>query len=273
MAGIDLPVTPERREIVVTEPVPGLDPRTPFTIDFASTFYFHAEGQGLLMGMSDPELIPEAVERRTPALSSVGIASGWAGLYEITPDHNALIGESDEISRFLYATGFSGHGFLMGPAVGEVVRDLYHGHRPVVDVSALDVRRFGPAAPGPSSTSSSDTEEPPMTLPNRDELTTLAEDVVARCGVELARGDRTATSPVNGEVLSSLAYADGRRRRGRPARARGVPGVAQGAGARPAALSSSGGASCSPSTRTTWPRWSASRSARSPPRPAARSRR
>ena len=65
-----------------------------------------------------------------------------SGLYENTPDHNALIGEADEVDRFLYATGFSGHGFLMGPAVGEVVRDLYLGRRPVVDVSGLDVRRF-----------------------------------------------------------------------------------------------------------------------------------
>jgi len=142
MVGVDLPVTPERREIVVTEPIPGLDPRTPFTIDFASTFYFHAEGAGLLMGMSDPDLLPEAVERRVPSLSSVGVASGWTGLYENTPDHNALIGEADEVDRFLYATGFSGHGFLMGPAVGEVVRDLYLGRHPVVDVSGLDVRRF-----------------------------------------------------------------------------------------------------------------------------------
>ncbi len=142
MVGVDLPVTPERRDIVVTEPIPGLDPRTPFTIDFASTFYFHAEGRGLLMGMSDTDLMPEAVERRTPALGGVGVAGGWSGLYENTPDHNALIGEAEEVSRFLYATGFSGHGFLMGPAVGEVVRDLYHGDRPVVDVGGLDVRRF-----------------------------------------------------------------------------------------------------------------------------------
>jgi sarcosine oxidase subunit beta len=142
MAGVDLPVTPERREIVVTEPVAGLDPATPYTIDYGSTFYFHREGRGLLMGMSDPELIPAAVERRAPALRDVGVASGWAGLYEMTPDHNALIGEAEGVSRFLYATGFSGHGFLMGPAVGEVVRDLYHGRPLVVDVSALDVRRF-----------------------------------------------------------------------------------------------------------------------------------
>ena len=66
----------------------------------------------------------EAIERRAPALSEVGLGGGWAGLYEMTPDHNALVGEADGVSRFLYATGFSGHGFLMGPAIGEVMRDL-----------------------------------------------------------------------------------------------------------------------------------------------------
>jgi len=156
-AGIDLPVTPVRRQIVVTDPLPGLDPRTPFTIDFGSSFYFHGEGKGLLLGMSDPHETPgfklnrcddwllsvgEAMEHRTPALIDVGIASGWAGLYEMTPDHNALIGEADNVSRFLYATGFSGHGFLMGPAVGEVMRDLYLGDCPFLDISGLDALRF-----------------------------------------------------------------------------------------------------------------------------------
>ncbi len=60
----------------------------------------------------------------------------------MTPDHNALIGEAEEVTRFLYATGFSGHGFLMGPAVGEVMRDLYLGRPPVVDVSSLSADRF-----------------------------------------------------------------------------------------------------------------------------------
>ena len=157
MAGVDLPVVPLRRQILTTEPMDGLDPDTPFTIDFTTSLYFHGEGRGLLLGMSDPDETPGfklsrsdswlprlggAIERRAPALSEVGIASGWAGLYEMTPDHNALIGESAKVSRFLYATGFSGHGFLMGPAVGEVIRDLYHGVQPVVDVSALDISRF-----------------------------------------------------------------------------------------------------------------------------------
>ncbi|MGY1727877.1 NAD(P)/FAD-dependent oxidoreductase [Geodermatophilus sp. SYSU D01062] len=163
-AGVDLPVSPLRRQILVTEPVPGLDPHTPFTIDFGTSFYFHREGEGLLMGMSDPDETPgfrltrsdawlprlgEAIERRAPALAGVGVASGWAGLYEMTPDHNALIGRAADVEGFLYATGFSGHGFLMGPAVGEVVRDLYVGAQPFVDVSGFDVRRFAGAGVRP----------------------------------------------------------------------------------------------------------------------------
>jgi sarcosine oxidase subunit beta len=63
----------------------------------------------------------------------------------MTPDHNALIGRADAVENFLYATGFSGHGFLMGPAVGEVLRDLYLGEQPFVDISALSAARFANA--------------------------------------------------------------------------------------------------------------------------------
>lgn len=164
LAGVELPVRPLRRQILVTEPVPDLPPGLPMTIDFGTSFYFHPEGPGLLMGMSDPEeefgfhlsrtdswlpRLGAAVSRRAPALSEVGIAHGWAGLYEVTPDHNAVVGEAAGVSRFLYATGFSGHGFLQGPAIGEVLRDLVLRREPVVDVSALDVRRFAEAAARP----------------------------------------------------------------------------------------------------------------------------
>ena len=157
MVGVDLPVEPLRRQILTTEPMPDLDPHTPFTIDFSTSFYFHGEGQGLLLGMSDPHETPgfklttsddwlaglgDAIERRAPAIGDVGLGAGWAGLYEMTPDHNALVGEAEGVSRFLYATGFSGHGFLMGPAIGEVMRDLYLGRTPVVDVSSLTAHRF-----------------------------------------------------------------------------------------------------------------------------------
>lgn len=164
MAGVDLPVDPVRREILVTEPVPDLPAQVPFTIDFSTSLYFHREGPGLLAGMSNPHeepgyrlerseewlgMLAEAVDRRVPVLTEVGVASGWAGLYEVTPDHNALIGEAEGVSRFLYATGFSGHGFLQGPAVGEVVAALHRGAQPSIDVSTLDVRRFRENAPRP----------------------------------------------------------------------------------------------------------------------------
>jgi sarcosine oxidase, subunit beta len=166
-AGVDLPVAGLRRHVALTDPVAGLDPATPFTIEHSSSYYFHREGGGLLMGLPDRtdewtedarrdeawlEQLGEAVERRTPVLADAGIGIGWAGLYEMSPDHNALIGEArrpGDPSRFLYATGFSGHGFLMAPAVGEVVADLVLQRTPAVDVSALAVDRFDADAARP----------------------------------------------------------------------------------------------------------------------------
>ncbi len=81
-------------------------------------------------------------ERRLPCLLDMGLAGGWKGFYEVTPEHNALVGEAAEASRFLYATGFSGHGFLQGPAVGEIMRDLVLDREPFVDVKPLSLERF-----------------------------------------------------------------------------------------------------------------------------------
>jgi len=161
MVDVDLPVTPLRRQILFTEPIDALPAHLPMTIDFATSFYFHREGPGLLMGMSDPNEQPgfsvettddwipalmSIVRRRAPRIADAGIRGGWAGLYEMTPDHNAIIGEAHEVSRFLYATGFSGHGFLQGPAVGEILRDLVLRRPTSVDITPLSVDRFDASA-------------------------------------------------------------------------------------------------------------------------------
>ena len=161
MVEVELPVSPVRRQILFTEAIDGLPADLPMTIDFESSFYFHREGPGLLMGMSDPGEMPgfsvetsddwipglmDVVRRRAPRIADVGIRGGWAGLYEMTPDHNAIIGEAASVSRFLYATGFSGHGFLQGPAVGEILRDMVLRRPTFVDVSPLSVERFDAAA-------------------------------------------------------------------------------------------------------------------------------
>jgi sarcosine oxidase subunit beta len=162
LAGVDLPVEPLRRQILISEPLPAdllavLPDTVPMTIDAGTTFYFHREGPGLLLGMSyqdeEPGFRPEyseewlpdlmaAIAVRAPALLDLGIAHRWVGMYEVTPDHNALLGESAHVSRFLYATGFSGHGFLQGPAVGEVIRDLYLGTETIIDVTPFTADRF-----------------------------------------------------------------------------------------------------------------------------------
>jgi sarcosine oxidase subunit beta len=161
--GVELPVQPYLREVGFTASSEGLPPTIPLTVDFTSGLYFHREGPGLLFGMADRKQPPgfdapadptwlekviEVAERRLPSLLDMGIAGGWKGYYEVTPDHNALVGEAS-VSRFLYATGFSGHGFLQGPAVGEIVRDLLLRREPFVDVSPLSVERFAHAAPRP----------------------------------------------------------------------------------------------------------------------------
>jgi len=161
LVGLDLPVTPFKRELVITEALgdsyADLPRNMPMTIDYATSLYWHREGKGLLMGFSDKSIEPgfdlkrdpQFLEKlgaiamvRAPRLMDLGIGKGWAGLYEVTPDHNAILGEFKKISRFFYATGFSGHGFLQGPAIGEILRDLYLNKEPFVKIDQLSADRF-----------------------------------------------------------------------------------------------------------------------------------
>ncbi|GAA0308862.1 FAD-dependent oxidoreductase [Kineococcus aurantiacus] len=162
LAGVDLPVVPRRRQVAFAPPSPARPHAVPFTIDQSSTAYFHgSEDGGLLLGWADPAEpagfdrevdtawhtgLRAVLRRVAPALADVPLERGWAGLYEETPDRNALIGEATGTPfRFLYATGFSGHGFLQAPAAAECVRDLLLGRTPALDVGAFSADRF--AAP------------------------------------------------------------------------------------------------------------------------------
>lgn len=156
--GVDLPIEPVRRQIAFSPPLHPAPAGVPFTIDYCTTAYFHeSQDGGILAGWADPDQpigfdrsatsdwhprLRAALRQFAPALAELPFVRGWAGLYEITPDCNALIGEADPGFRFLYAAGFSGHGFLQGPAVGEAIADLYLGRTPAVDISSFDARRF-----------------------------------------------------------------------------------------------------------------------------------
>jgi sarcosine oxidase subunit beta len=156
LAGVELPVRPLRRQIFVTEAVPGLDRDFPLTVEFASSLYFHRESGGVLMGMADPtdgpgfdssvnwDFLPTLVERamyRLPILERTSVKTGWAGFYEDTPDKHPIIGAVG-VDGFLCAAGFSGHGIMHAPATGEAVAELIVDGRSSLDISALAYDRF-----------------------------------------------------------------------------------------------------------------------------------
>ena len=158
MAGVDVPVRPFRRHVFVTGAFPEVPRTTPMTVDFATSFYFHPEGDGVLLGMSDRqepstfstevnwdflERTVQAAAHRAPALERAGMRTAWAGLYESTPDHQAILGPVADVEGFWCACGFSGHGFMQAPAVGLVLAQLLVEGRAEVDVRPFCHDRFG----------------------------------------------------------------------------------------------------------------------------------
>jgi sarcosine oxidase subunit beta len=149
LAGIELPVSGEARWMHYSPESAGLPDTLPLTIDFTTGFYFHREGGGLAFGGREPTIegVATHATRRLPLLSDLPIQTSWWGYYEMSPDHNAIVGEVGQPSRFLYATGFSGHGFQQSPAVGEHLAELVAGRTPTLDLSPFSLDRFAHGEP------------------------------------------------------------------------------------------------------------------------------
>ena len=161
MAGLEIPVLPYRRHIAVTGAFPAVPRNTPMTVDFHTSLYFHPEGDGVLMGMSDRTEPPayvtdvnweflekmfEQAARRAPALAGAGVKTAWAGLYESTPDHQAILGPIAEVEGFWCAAGFSGHGFMQAPAAALLLTQLLLDKKSEIDISSFAFERFARGA-------------------------------------------------------------------------------------------------------------------------------
>jgi sarcosine oxidase subunit beta len=158
-AGVDLPVDPIPRQVVVTGPFPGAPGRKTLVIDADTTFYFHREGPGVLMGMGgkderpsfdtrvddrfiEEEVLPMAVQV-FPPMEEAALRYRWCGLYEMSPDRHPVIGAAPGVEGFYLANGFSGHGFQHAPIVGKLLAELIvEGAARTVDVSSLGLDRF-----------------------------------------------------------------------------------------------------------------------------------
>ena len=159
-AGVDLPVKPLRRQIVKTQSFDALPAKFPMMIDMSNGFHFRREGDAILLAWPDDEetygfqsaFTPEFIEKvlvraveRVPILedASVNPKQCWAGMYEVSPDHHAIIGEAPTVKGLFFANGFSGHGVMHSPASGRATADLIlHGKCQAFDVSSLGVERF-----------------------------------------------------------------------------------------------------------------------------------
>jgi len=153
--GAELPVRPLCRQLIETTPVAGLPERLPMVIEAETGFHFRRRGDRLVLAMADPAprwtvepWVDESLfadrlarlEHRFPTASTAGAAGAWAGLYDMTPDAHPVIGL---VAPDVYAAcGFSGHGFMQAPAVGEALAQLILEGGSSFDLSPYTTERF-----------------------------------------------------------------------------------------------------------------------------------
>ena len=154
------PVEPLRRMLVPTEPFDQFPHTAPMIIDMSNGFHFRPESRGFLLAWNDPEetpgyktdFEPTFIEKiltraadRVPVFENIAVnpKRAWAGLYEMTPDHHPILGESPDVPGFFFANGFSGHGVMHAPATGKILSDLIlTGKTDLIDASLLNFARF-----------------------------------------------------------------------------------------------------------------------------------
>ncbi|MHB1393552.1 MAG: NAD(P)/FAD-dependent oxidoreductase [Clostridia bacterium] len=156
MAGVDVPLYPERHQILVTEPVAPL--QGPMYMSFSLNIYCQQTPEGsFIMGRGDPyeprefnlksswsflEEMAETCCTLLPLLKKLNVVRQWSGLYEITPDRQPLYGPVKEVEGFYLACGFSGHGFMFAPATGIVMAETILGEPTTLPIAVLDKERF-----------------------------------------------------------------------------------------------------------------------------------
>ena len=166
LAGVEIPVVPLRRQLVAARLPEGLPARLPMVIDMTDGFHFRRApatdtvAPGVLMAWPDPletpgfkmefehsfiEKISRRAAHRAPLLARAVVDESLcrAGLYEMTPDHHAIIGLAPEVRGLFLANGFSGHGVMHSPATGRLVSELIlYGKTRLLDIRPLGLERF-----------------------------------------------------------------------------------------------------------------------------------
>ena len=156
MVGVNVPVYPEKHEILVTEPVEKI--QGPMVISFGKNIYCQQVPHGgFIMGRSDPDIksgyditsswlfldeMAKTVCELLPSVGNLRIIRQWAGLYAMAPDRQPIIGEAADLSGFYLACGFSGHGFMFAPMTGLLLAEIILNKEPTINITELGLSRF-----------------------------------------------------------------------------------------------------------------------------------
>lgn len=156
MVGVDIPVYSQRHQILITEP---LDPLfRPMLMSFSRNFYCQQTPHGsIIMGFGDPnerkdgdigsswQFAQEMAQKMTavlPLLKEVSMIRQWAGLYNMSPDAQPILGEHPQIEGFYMAIGFSGHGFMLAPITSKLIAELILKRKTSLPIDKLEIGRF-----------------------------------------------------------------------------------------------------------------------------------
>jgi sarcosine oxidase subunit beta len=157
--GIDIPVAPLRRQVAATIETDVLSDTMPMTVWADDGFHFRVRDRRVLLLWPDAppssfdatfdatSWLPRVLEftnARVPCLRDVPIDPDacWAGLYEMSPDHHAILGRAPALANLYLANGCSGHGVMHAPAIGQVLSELILDGRSSIDIHSLRPSRF-----------------------------------------------------------------------------------------------------------------------------------
>ncbi|MGH3501774.1 MAG: NAD(P)/FAD-dependent oxidoreductase [Nocardioidaceae bacterium] len=162
LVGFDPPIEPHPRQAFAVPGLDWFDAASPMTVDMGAGVYVHPERSGAIIGGGDrsrPESFEatidhalfestiESLVHRFPRLDGAQVSRGWVGLREMTPDDHALVGPVTDIPGFWIAAGFSGHGFMHSPVIGQQIASWLLDGTTSIDLAALDPERFTAGKP------------------------------------------------------------------------------------------------------------------------------
>jgi len=156
MVGDELPILPERHQILITEPVSHI--MNPMVMSLSRHFYVQQTPHGsVIMGMGDPnepssfniksswqylEHNAWIVTQTLPVFRNLRVVRQWAGMYDMSPDRNPIINEAQSAEGFISVAGFSGHGFMVAPRTAILLANYLTGYVDNLDIARFSAKRY-----------------------------------------------------------------------------------------------------------------------------------